>query len=288
MGAIYKRELNSYYKGFIGYIFAVPLLVMAGIYAWVYHFVNGYSDFVSYTLKSLTFVLIFLVPVLTMRTLSEEKRQRTDQLLYSLPTTMTRVVIGKYLAMLTVFALPLCIVGIYPLILTAFGTVSLGAAYAGLFAFFLLGAALIAIGQFISSLTENQAVALVLCLLVMLLDYFLTAIAGVVSSTASASLTALIVLSLVFGLIVWLLTKNPYIAGVVSVILIAALLVLYGVNSALFEGLFAKVMKAMCVFTRFDSFASGLFDLTAVIYYLAVIFMFQFLTVQSMEKRRWN
>ncbi len=287
MTAIYKRELGSYYKGFIGYLFAVPLLVVGGIYTWVYNFMQGSAQFES-AVSGLGFVLIFIVPVLTMRVMAEERHQKTDQLLYSLPTTMTRVVLGKYLAMVTVLAVPVAVMALYPLIMSAFGTVSFTMAYGNLLAFFLLGCALIAMGEFISSTTDNQTVALVLCLLFMLLNYFLTGIASLVSDTAGASLTALVVTALLIGVIAWLLTRNVFASGVFAMLLVIALAVTYLVKSTLFAGLFTKIMQALSLFSRLSNFQSGLFDLGAVIYYLAFIAVFLFLTVQSMEKRRWN
>ena len=107
-----------------------------------------------------------------MRVIAEERKQKTDQLLYSLPITTTQVVIGKYLALLTVYLIPLCIICIYPLIFSQFGDVYLLTSYGSVFAFFVLGAALIAVGVFISSLTENQGFAAGIGIAVILLNYY--------------------------------------------------------------------------------------------------------------------
>lgn len=287
MPGIYKKELGSYYKGFIGWLFAVPLLVMAGIYCWVYNLIEGYSQF-EYTTASLPFVLIFLIPVLTMRVMAEERRQKTDQLLYSLPTTSTRVVLGKYFAMVTVFAVPVCVMALYPLLLSRFGEVSFAMAYGNLFAFFLLGCALISMGQFISCLTDNPTVALVLCLFAMLINYFLEPVSHLISDPGAVSFAVLLALAVLLGAIAWLLTRSLFSSALLSLVLLIALCTGYLFNTALFSGWVGKLLGALCLFSRQSSFQSGIFDLRAVVYYLGVSAVFLFLSVQSMEKRRWN
>ena len=140
MKAIFRRELSSYFTGLSGYVFGAFLLLFAGIYTMAYNIRAAVSKF-EYVLSSMSFIFLVIVPILTMRVFAEEKRQKTDQLLYSLPLTMTEVVMGKYLAMLVMFLIPLCIIGIYPAVLSHFGKVNLAAAYGALVGFFFLGAA---------------------------------------------------------------------------------------------------------------------------------------------------
>ena len=149
-----------------------------------------------------------IVPILTMRVIAEERKQKTDQLLYSLPITTTQVVIGKYLALLTVYLIPLCIICIYPLIFSQFGDVYLLTSYGSVFAFFVLGAALIAVGVFISSLTENQGFAAGIGIAVILLNYYSVSLSEYVSSTATGSVIALGVIVLALGAVIRYLTKT--------------------------------------------------------------------------------
>ena len=142
MKAVFRRELSSYFTGLSGYVFGAFLLLFAGIYTMAYNIRAAVSNF-EYVLSSMSFIFLVIVPILTMRVFAEEKRQKTDQLLYSLPLTMTEVVMGKYLAMLVMFLIPLCIIGIYPAVLSHFGKVNLAAAYGALVGFFFLGAALL-------------------------------------------------------------------------------------------------------------------------------------------------
>ncbi len=286
MTAIFKREVAAYFKGIMGYLLSAFLLVFAGIYCMAYNLSGYYSNF-EYVLSAIAFIYLIAVPIISMRSLAEEKRQKTDQLLYSLPIRLSDVVIGKYLAMLCVLAVPTVIMGFYPLILSAFGTVSFASAYGTLVAFFLLGACLLSIGLFISSVTESQVAAAVITLVTMLLLYFMKSLSSFVSTDASASLIALSVMAVIFAVILYMLTKNPIIAGAVAVIALGGLQVWYHIDSSVFSGLFADMMSAISVFDRFDTFVDGVFDLTAVVYYLSISVVMLFMTVQVMEKRRW-
>ena len=131
MTAIYQRELRSYFHGMTGYVFIAFLLVFAGIYTMFYNLSSGYPNF-EYVLQAMTIIFLIAIPVLTMRVIAEERRQKTDQLLYTLPLGMTRVVLGKYLAMVTVVAVPCVVIAFYPLLLSTFGTVSFPTAYGAL------------------------------------------------------------------------------------------------------------------------------------------------------------
>ena len=287
MTAILWRELGAYFKGMLGYLFTAFVLIFAGIYTMAYHLSGAYSNF-AYVLDAITFIYMIAVPILSMRTFAEERRQKTDQLLYALPVPMSGVVMGKYLAMVAVLAVPVAILCLYPLILSQFGAVSLPTAYGALFAFFLLGAALLSVGLFISSLTDSQVAAAVMTLVAMLILYLMSGLADFVSTEASASLMALIVLALIFAFILYILSKNPIVSLAVAAVLIGGLMGAYAMDSSMFEGLFADIMNGLSVFERFYGFVGGVFDVKAVVYDLSMIAVFLFLTVQSMEKRRWS
>lgn len=288
MSAIYKRELSAYFKGMFGYVVALFLLLITGIYMVVYNLLSGYPSF-EYVLSAVTFLYLLIVPILTMRSIAEERRQRTDQLLYSLPVSMTQVVLGKFFATLTVLALPLLIMCLYPLILTAFGTVNLMGAYSGLIGFFLLGAALIALGIFLSSLTENQAVAAGLSFGCILLVYLMRALANnLVPASAFGSYVALTVVVLLIALILWLMTKNLTLALAVAVVLEILLSTCYMLWNNAFIGLFGNLIAQLSLFERLNNFLNGVFDLRAVVYDLSFAGVFLFLTIQALEKRRWS
>ena len=277
MRAVFRHEVSSYFTNVTGYVFGAFLLLFAGIYTMAYNLRSGYTNF-EYVLGSMSFVFLVIVPILTMKVIAEEKRQKTDQLLYSLPLSMT----------LVVFAVPMVIVCLYPIVLGAFGSVYLPAAYSAIFGFYLLGAALIAIGMFISSITESQAVAAGLCFVVMLLNYFITSLASYASTTAASSLLAFTVLVLVIGGVFRLMTRSGFASVVLMLILEGLLLVGFLLDSSAYEGLFPEIMEQLSLFDRFYDFVYGIFDLGSVVYFLTVIGVFLFLSVQSLEKRRWS
>ena len=200
MKAIYKRELKGLFSNMTGYVFIAFILLMAGIYSIALNFTYGYPNF-EYALSNMSFIFILVVPILTMRIFSEEKHNRTDQLLYYLPVKVPSIVLGKYLAMLTVYAIPTVFMMLYPVILSMFGTVNFKSAYSAQLGFFFLGAALIAIGMFVSSLTESQIISCVVSLGAILLSYLMTSITGLLPTTASGSLFCYILLFIAIALL---------------------------------------------------------------------------------------
>lgn len=287
MKAVLRHELSSHFTNLTSYVFGAFILLFAGIFSMVINLQSGLTNF-EYVLSNMAFVFLFAVPILTMRIISEERRQKTDQLLYSLPISMTQVVLGKYLSLLILLLVPLAIISIYPLILSSYGNIYMPAAYGTLVGFFFLGAALIAIGMFISSITESQAIAAGLCFVVMLVNYYLATLAGYIPNSAIASLLALTVLVVLLVLIIRSMTRSSFTALLVGIVLEVGLLGAYVYNASAFEGLFGKIIDALSLYERFYVFIDGIFDVTAIVYFMTVIGIFLFLSVQSMEKRRWS
>ncbi len=287
MAAVLRHELRSCFHSMTAYVFGAFLLMFVGLGALRYNIQAAVSNF-EYVLEYCSIVLAIIVPILTMRTLSEERRQKTDQLLYSLPISTAQVVMGKYLALLTVYLIPLCIVSVYPLIFAQFGDVYLPTAYGTIFAFFLLGAALIAFGVFVSSLTESQGLAAGISVAAILFNYFSVSLSEFVSATAFGSVVALAVLILLLCVLVRFVTKNENLAYLTGIVLMLAVMAVYFLDIEAFENLLPNLMTELSLFDRFENFVNGVFDLTAVVFYLTVAALFLFLSVQSMEKRRYN
>ena len=287
MRAVFRHELSSYFTGVTGYAFSACLLLFTGIYTMVYNLQSA-SVHYEYVLGSMSFVFLIIVPILTMRVLAEEKKQKTDQLLYSLPITTTQVILGKYLALLVLYLIPLAIISLYPLVFAQFGDVYLLTSYGSILAFFIMGAALIALGTFISSLTDNQGLAAGIGIAVILLNYYSVSLSEYVSSTAMGSAVALIVLILALGLVIRYVTGNGNLAYWVSFVLVFAIVAVYLLDNTVLEGLLPQIMKTLSLFERFTGFVNGVFDMTAIVYYGSVIVFFLFLSVQSLEKRRYN
>ena len=232
MCAIYKKELRAYLTSMTGYIFMAVLLAVTSLYYVANCLVGGYPVFGA-ILSSVYFVLLIIVPVLTMRSMAEEKRQKTDQLLMTAPVSLWKIVLGKYLAMVTIFLISMAILCLYPLILLQFGSVSLPMAYTAILGYTLFGAACLAIGLFLSAVTESQVIAAVLTFGVL---FFLNMASGIAN---------------VIG------------AG----------------------GLLASILNALCIYQPFINFVQGMFDLTGILYYVTVIVLALFLTVQLMQKK---
>lgn len=287
MIAILKHELRIYFHSLTAYVFGAFLLVFVGIGAMLYNLQAAVSNF-EFVLGFSSVVFVVIVPILTMRVIAEERKQKTDQLLYSLPVSTTKVILGKYLALLFVYLIPLCVIAAYPVIFSQYGDVYLVTSYGSLIAFFIMGAALIAVGVFVSSLTENQGPAAGIGIAVILFNYFSVSLAEYVSATAFGTAAALFIIAALLGWIIHHLTKNNTLAYGVSLVLMAVTVAVFFVDKTKFEGLLPDIMKKLSLFDRLDTFVNGVFDMTAIIYFLSVIVFFLFLSVQSLEKRRYN
>lgn len=236
MFAVFKREFKAYFQSVIGWLFVAALLAMFGLYFYVYNLMQGYP-YIYYTLSAITIIFLIAVPVLTMRSFAEERKNKTDQLILTAPVSLGKIVFGKYLAMVAVFTVDIAIFCIAPLLLRLFGTVPMGESYIAIFAFWLYGSACIAVGMFISSLTESQVIAAVLSFVVLFISYMMQSITGLISSEGN-----------------WL----------------------------------TKFLNCFDLYAPFDKFSGGCLDLTAIVYYVTVIVLLNFLTVQSIQKRRWS
>ena len=286
MTAIYKRELGAFFKGPIGWAVTAITVFILGVFAAAMHFAGGNAGF-EYTLYNACFLYLILVPVLTMRSLAEEKKQKTDALLYSLPLSSTKIVLGKYLATLTVLALPLVLISPLPLILCLYGTPNLSLAYTALLGFFLLGAALTALGLLVSALTENQIVCALISFLVLLAAYFMQSLAQLVPESAGAGLAVFSLLTLAAAGVLYLLTKRLPLPLILFGLGAAAEVLIFFLAPQLLEKGLVAVVGSLAAFDRFYPFISGILDLTALGYYLSVCGVFLTFTVLAVEKRRW-
>lgn len=287
MRAIFQHELRGAFHGLAAYLFCAFLLVFVGVGAMIYNIQAAVANF-EYVLQFVCIGLVVIVPVLTMRSFAEERRQKTDQLLYSLPLGTWDIVAGKYLALVTVFLVPMVFIAAYPLLFSLYGEVYLPSAYGSLLAFLLLGAALIAAGIFVSSLTESQGFAAGIAIAAFLLNYYSVSLAEQVSATALGSLLALGVTALLLALLIRALTRNAALAWGVGGVCALAALAVYLIDAAKLEGLLPTLMEKLSLFERFYPFVNGIFDWTSVVFYGSVIVFFLFLTVMSLEKRRYN
>ena len=287
MIVICKKELRSYFTSMMGYIFVFFILLVTGIYFTAYNINSAYPK-LDYTLNAVLFVFLVAVPVLTMKILADERRLKTDQLLLTAPLKVEDIVLGKYLALITIYAIPILIICLYPLIMSQFGTVSMFEAYTVILGFFLLGCADIAIGVYISSVTESQVIAGVITFGVLFVSFVMEGIAQFFSNAAVTSLVCYMVLVVILAVIIEMMYRSKTIAVAVGAAGEIILLILYAVNSTLFESGIQKFLSIFNLAGHFSNFANGILDLSGVLYFVSVIGVCMLLTVQSILKRRWN
>ena len=181
MLAVFKRELQSYYYSAIGYVFMGIFMIIAGVF-FTFGNVMAASSSVGTLFSNITFIFILIVPILTMKLMSDEKKSKTDQLLITSPLSLWAIVLGKFLAACAVFFLTLCCTGIYIIILSAYGNVSAMEVFVNYLGFFLMGCCLISVGLLMSTLTENQVAAAISSFGIILLLYLMDSIVASMSS----------------------------------------------------------------------------------------------------------
>ncbi|WP_077609759.1 ABC transporter permease [Clostridium sp. Marseille-P2415] len=288
MAAIYKRELKSYFQSMTGYVFIAFMVLFVGIYFMAYNMMSGYPYF-SYTLSGMVTIIMIGIPVLTMRSFADDRKTKTDQLLLTSPVSVTKMVLGKYFSMITVFAVPVLLSGICPLIIKMNGTAHLKADYAAILAFFLLGCVYIAIGMFLSSLTESQIIAAVGTFGIILLLLLWPSLTGFLPTTASGSAAGFLILWTLAVFIIYRVTNHNLLAAILEVAGILCIVGFYLVKKDLFDRALTNVMGKIAVTDVFQNFADHyIFDAGGLVYYISIIFLLIFLTVQSVEKRRWS
>lgn len=288
MKAIYKRELRAYFNSMTGWIFVAALTVFIGIYFTANNLMNG-STYFSYSLSGTLFISMALVPVLTMRSLAEERHSKTDQLLLTSPATLTGVVLGKYFAMLTVLAAPVLLACLCPLIIRMNGTAHFKADYASLLAYFLLAAVEIAIGMLVSALTESQVIAAVGTFCLLLALYLWDGLVSLLPTSAIGSLAGMIIVLVFVCLLLNALSGSWKLAGGTLVLGTAVILGFYMKKSVAFAGLLPRALGSFSLQNAFKSFATDhVFDIPGLLLYLSLIVLLVFLTVQVLQKRRWN
>lgn len=233
MFAIFKRELKAYFTSPLGYVFLAIFYAFSGLFFYIFSLSVGSTDISSVFLMMFIVLMVF-VPLLTMRLLSEDKKQKTDQLILTAPVSLLSIVMGKFLAAYAIFAIGVAVMPVYGFVMSTFATISWLPIWGNTVGLLLLGGIFVSIGLFISSLTENQMIA---------------AIGG-------------------FFINLMILLMNT-------------------LKSALPNGFLQDVLSSISVYSRYSEITSGIFSLSSLIFFVSVIFIFLFLTVRVLEKRRW-
>lgn len=287
MTAIFKREFKSCFTGMIGWVIAAVSLFFLSLYFTNRNLLYASSDFAS-VLYTMTMILLFLLPAISMRSFAEERKNKTDQLLLTSPVSIPAIVAGKFLAELAVFALPLAAAVVMPLLLQAFGTVSLVAAYSALLGYLLLGGACLAVGTWISALTENQILAYLATFGALLVAYLMNGIQTMFTTGNLLAFIVFMIVLLVASVLVGVICKRLAAGAVVFCAGAVVLFVLFQLRPAWLLTAFNAVLSALALFEPFKDIVGGMFSIPAIVYYLSVMGLFLFLTGQALARRRWN
>ena len=272
MLAIFKRELRSCFHGMIGAVLTAFMLAATAIYFVALNLGYGLPDFGYYTLYRTIFVLLLYIPVLTMRSFAEERHSRTDQLLLTSPVSVGGIVLGKYFALCVIFALP-CLVDAGMILLLCY---------------YLMGCAAIAIGVFLSSLTENQIIAAVSGVAALLLAYMMPSLRTMFTTGSAVALALFTAIAAVLSVVAGLRSKSFTLGCLSFAGCCVALTALFLLKSSWLTEAFSAVLSALCLFTPFEEFVNSSFSIPTLVYYLTMAVVFLFFTAQGLEKRRWN
>ncbi|MBR6950132.1 MAG: ABC transporter permease [Oscillospiraceae bacterium] len=288
MTAIYKRELRSYFNSMLGYVFAAAVTLVLGLFFTIYNLRGGHPYF-AFSLSGTIMIFAFAVPLLTMKSMAEERRSRTDQMLLTYPVSVAGVILGKFFAMLTVFVIPMLISCLCPLVIAKGGGGSYLIDYSTIFLFLFLGAMFISVGMYVSSLTESQLIAAVAGMVVLLLMLLWDTLVSFIPPTVAASAVGFLILFALAALIFARSAGHPAVgiaifgAGAIFTILCGAM------ASRWFATALTSFLGMFSVYGPVSNFVSNyVFDVKGLLYYCVMTAVFLFLTVQSVQRCQYR
>lgn len=285
MGAIFKRELQAHLTNLFGWIFIAISIGLIGFSVILTNLVGAVPQ-AEYSIRTLLMAMVLTVPFLCMPVFASENKSGNIKFLLSLPIKTHHIVLGKFFAVLAVFAIPTLILAIMPLLLSLYGTVLLSQSYVSILAYFLIGACMIAICMFIGAHSRRLIVTLAVGVLVCAVLYAGPVLSAFVPTSPMASLISIIALELVICLVIWLLSKRLTVGGAAFGIFAIPTLIAYLISPNSFSSLFRKIVSFLSPFERISNFTLGIFDLEDIIYLLSVAALFVFLTYRAIEKTR--
>lgn len=288
MIAIYKREVRSYFNSMIGYIFIAAVMAVIGIYFMLINLKMGYPFFAN-SLSGTTTIFAFAVPLLTMKSLAEERSLKTDQMLLTYPVSVTGIILGKFFAMLTVFVIPLLISCICPLVISTGGNGSFAIDYAAIVLFIFLGAMFISVGMYISSLTESQVIAAVGTMIVLLILLLWDTILSYIPTTITASVLCTLVIFALFASAYYFSSRTFTIPLCIMALGVVVTVICATVFNSWFASGVTELLSTLSIYNVISNFtAYFIFDIKGLLFYTVITALFIFLTIQSVQKRRYK
>lgn len=289
MIAILKKELRTYFTTITGYAFLGFFTLITGYFFISQNINSGYANY-NDTLTGSLIMFLLLIPILTMRSFSEEARQKTDQLLYCSPIKITDIVLGKFLAAVILFMIGIVITAVFPCILNFYAAnenMDVGLTVAGLIGYFLMGVCFISVGIFISVTTDNQLVAAASTFAVIFMLLMMDNIAQSAPTGSKASLIFTLAAVLAVSVYVYITTKNIAVGIVFALLGGLVISALFLIRPNIYDGAIASVLGWFSVLRRFENFYLGIINISDIVYYITFSSLFIYFTVNTIEKRRW-
>ena len=287
MTAVYKKEMRSYFTHMMGYVFLAVMVLSVAIWFSLANALSLSANF-HHALSSTTIFFFILIPALTMRLFSEEARQKTDQLLFTSPLSVLQIVVGKFFAAFSLFLIACVITVIMPLMLSRYGELPVSQIVGSYIGFVLLGACCIAVGVFISMLTDNQIIAAVITIVALFIMFMMDTVALMMPTTNLASLIFVIMIVVAVIGLWYAATRNIIATVVVALLAIGAAFGIYMVNNLAYDGIIVRSLLWLSLFARFENFSRGIVDTADIVYYISFCAMFIYFTINVIEKRRWR
>jgi len=287
MIAIMKKELRAYFTQMIGYNVLVLMVLLTGLFFALLNVMPRSPNF-HIVLSNFLVFLILVVPIITMRLFAEESRNRTDQLLFTSPLTVTQIVLGKYLAASLLFSAAMGVTMLFPLMLSQYGELPTNQIIGAYVGFILMGMALIALGLFISVMTDNQITAAVFTFGAVFVVFLMDAIAGAMPTDTISSLVFVALLVLAVAGIWYNSTKHIKSAIILAAAGIVVIVALYFFNNLIFDGVIVRFLRWISLFSRYHNLTRGVLNLSDIVYYVTFGMMFIYFTINVIEKRRWR
>jgi len=287
MFAIFKREIRAYFLTPIGYLFMGLFLLLTGVFYFFDNILAGRSQYAGF-LGGILLIFLFAIPLLTMRLFSEERRQKTDQLLLTSPVSITGIVCGKFFAAMAVYCGTLLVTSAYPLVIAVYGDLETWETLGSYIGFIFLGACYVSVGIFISAITENQITAALVTFFALLFIWLIDPVSSMVPADTKSGIISMVVLLVFLLLFIFLNTRNWVIVLGAAILGGLAIGAFYLFQRDVFFGFIRKFLGWFSLNRRYDSFTMGLLKFDSLLYYASFSGLFLFLTVRLIEKRRWN
>lgn len=286
MLAIFKKEFYSYFYNMSGYIFLGLFIFIASVFFSLLNIFQGFPDF-QYVISDMTILFLIIIPILTMNLYAQEIKNKTDQLIFTVPVSITKITLGKYFAAVTLFSSAIVITFLLPITLSFFSSLPLAQICGTYLGYFLLGLCFISIGIFISALCENQIAAAISTFAAIFVCFMIDNLATIFPTDKNSSTLFIFILILILCGMIYTRIKNFIPTAIIFIIMTILLIAAYFFNLPIFDSAVYKISNFVSLLSHFNNFSAGILNLSDIIYYLSFISLFLFMTINTIEKRKY-